>query len=43
MRVNSFLGVLEDLFLEPISQVKDDIVSISFNRKSEEVDLKLDT
>lgn len=40
--VNGFLDVLEDLFFESVSQIKNDIVGIGFDSECEEINLEFD-
>lgn len=42
MGIDSLLRVLEDLVLKSVSEIEDDLISISFDSISEEVDLELD-
>ena len=40
MRVDGFGGVMENLLFESMSQVEDDVVSVSFDSKREKVDFE---
>ena len=43
MGINGLGVVLEDLFLKPVTQVENNVVGVSFNGESEEVNVELDT
>ena len=43
MRFNCFRGMLENLFFKSVSQVENNIISVSFDCKCEEVNFELDS